>query len=722
MRGAAVGRVGALALALGIGLALPGVAAAAPEDASESPAEAPSAGRAEPSATRAERPGRASRPGPPVARGRHSVADDPERANGRGFAGPRAAAESPVGDAGPRAAAVIAPSPPVQPAARVSPARDVDVPSGVAVPVWSPAPAAAAAAVPAAPPVASIPVGVIAAPVAAQQAAAPAMTAAPVGRITADALPGSLSGTNPVAPQESPVSWVVLAAVRRQPGAPEVAPAATVAPAAVVTNKPPVIAKVVAGTPNATTGVVTGTVTASDPNGDTMTYKATTSSKGAVSITNGGVFTYTPTATARHAAAKVGAPTAATTDTVTVVVTDAKGASATTTATVAVSPTNTAPVATKTVGAPDGRGVVTGTVTATDADKDTLTYTAASSTAKGTVSLNAATGSFTYTPTAAARNTAAGAYATAADKADTVTVTVTDGYGASVAVPVAVTVSPKSYVSFVFNYKTGTQLWTPASQSALQLAADTVASYLVVAAPVTIVYDVTAANTPTSQTLATATSDLVRTGSGFYSTVVQNKIQTGVDANGAAPDGVVNINFGKNWGYGSAVGASQYDFTATTMHEFVHTLGMITYANQAGRNTGQIWTRFDSFIVTSGNAKVIGTDLRWKTAYNRNLTGANGGLFFSGPNAVAAYGGLVPLYTPSPWAAGSSLNHLRDAAFSGANRKLMNAIVSLGPGIRKLSPVELGILKDLGYTVVPVPGATAVLFVGVFLLRRRRGE
>ncbi len=60
---------------------------------------------------------------------------------------------------------------------------------------------------------------------------------------------------------------------------------------------------------------------------------------------------------------------------------------------------------------PDPRsGVVTGTIGAVDADGDVLSYTAGTTT-KGTVTLNA-DGSFTYTPTAAARLAASKAGAT----------------------------------------------------------------------------------------------------------------------------------------------------------------------------------------------------------------------------------------------------------------------------------------------------------------------
>jgi hypothetical protein len=127
--------------------------------------------------------------------------------------------------------------------------------------------------------------------------------------------------------------------------------------------------------------------------------------------------------------------------------------------------------------------------------------------------------------------------------------------------------------------------------------------------------------------------------------------------------------------------------------------------------------------VNNKKTKVIGiisNRNRWNTAYNSNLTGGNAGLYFGGPNAIAVYGGPVPLYTPSPWEAGSSVTHLNDSTFTGVATQLMNALADTGKGIRTLSAVELAIFKDLGYTVVPAPvTATALLFIGLVFLRRR---
>jgi len=294
-----------------------------------------------------------------------------------------------------------------------------------------------------------------------------------------------------------------------------------------------------------------------------------------------------------------------------------------------------------------------------------------------------------------------------------------------VSVPIVGTTQQKT-LNFVFNYGAGSEYWTPEAKNSLQSAANLLAGYFVVNAPVTVVFDVSAENEPDSMTLASAGSDLARTSAGFFNTVAQEKIQTGVDANGAEADGYVNVNLGIPWAYGDSVSSDEYDFTSTAMHEMLHSLGFLSYIEQPGSNwnaRGTNWTKFDSFIVTSNKTKVIGTTsnrYRWNTLYNTNLTGGNGGLYFGGPNAVLAYGGLVPLYTPNEWESGSSGTHLDDDTFTGAKAQLMNAWGDVGRGIRVLSTVELGILKDLGYTVVPIPRtASALLFIGLVFLRRR---
>ena len=182
------------------------------------------------------------------------------------------------------------------------------------------------------------------------------------------------------------------------------------------------------GTPNTTTGVVTGTITATDADGDALTYTgSTTTTKGSVTVNSNGAFTYTPTAAARHAAsADNAAATGATSDTFTITITDGHGATVTVPVTVSISPTNIAPtIPNQTAGV---RTPITGTgfyhVVGTDADGDALTYTVTTQALHGTI-LNSGSGVLTYTPNMSY-------YTGMTTASDTFVITVNDGHGGTV--------------------------------------------------------------------------------------------------------------------------------------------------------------------------------------------------------------------------------------------------------------------------------------------------
>jgi VCBS repeat-containing protein len=192
--------------------------------------------------------------------------------------------------------------------------------------------------------------------------------------------------------------------------------------------------------PSGSTGTVTGKVTGKDADRDTLTYTGTTTtSKGTVTVSPTGAFTYTPTAAARHAAAADGAGTAGnTTDTFSITVSDDFGGATAVMVTVDVLPKNAAPSPKITVNKADPiAGTVKGTVAVTDADGDVVTRTA-SDPKSGAVVFDA-DGSFTYTPTEAARQLAR---AKKAVGADTFTVTVDDGHGGVKTVTVKTTIAP----------------------------------------------------------------------------------------------------------------------------------------------------------------------------------------------------------------------------------------------------------------------------------------
>jgi len=347
------------------------------------------------------------------------------------------------------------------------------------------------------------------------------------------------------------------------------------------------------------------------------------------------------------------------------------------------------------------QGLITGNLGAVDPEADQIVYSLTSFPQHGDVTI-AADGSYTFTPgqdftgtdtfTVAAADT--GFHINLLDlfRAPSTSANVTVRQGAAAAA---------SLLQFQFRYGSGPQYWSPAARSSLEAAAGAIASHIVLSAPVVITFDVTGEYNLLSATLATAGSDFISADPGFLPTVVQNKILTGVDSNGSDADGEITWNFAQPWVSGDSIAYGQYDIQSVAMHELLHTLGFLSYVDAPGANGGTSWTVFDSFLVNSSGTKLIGSDYIWNSTYDGNLTGGSGGVFFGGPNAVAAYGGRVPLYTPSPWASGSSLSHLNDRVFAGGNRKLMNAQVGSGLGIRVISATELGVLADLGYTVTP---------------------
>jgi YVTN family beta-propeller protein/VCBS repeat-containing protein len=196
-----------------------------------------------------------------------------------------------------------------------------------------------------------------------------------------------------------------------------------------------------AGTPSYYTGVVKGTVTATDKDKDPLHYSTSgTSTKGAsVTVDAKGRYIYTPTEAVRHAAAVPGADQ---TDTFTITVDDGHGHGGTipVTVTVKIRPKNAKPTSaafhvndTNTT-----TGAVAGTISAADADLDDFIVSGPATTTKGNITYNSANDTYVYTPTAAARAAANAPNARTSAKTDKFTVTVNDGHGGTDTVSVTV--------------------------------------------------------------------------------------------------------------------------------------------------------------------------------------------------------------------------------------------------------------------------------------------
>jgi hypothetical protein len=281
-------------------------------------------------------------------------------------------------------------------------------------------------------------------------------------------------------------------------------------------------------------------------------------------------------------------------------------------------------------------------------------------------------------------------------------------------------------INFQFSY-TGSDGFLDGSegatrQAALQDAANTLSSYFVTSSNVTINFEVNSYTT-NNTTLASAGSPTYYYVGvpDFYRTVIQEKVITGGDDNGGDADGNINWNWHHSWGVGPTVPLGQFDMASVAMHEILHAMGFATRVGAPGTNgTNIVWSVFDRYLVDSTGAALISATGVWQ-GLDSALT--NGGLFFNGPNAMAANGGNpVALYAPASWSDGSSASHVD----SSEGIMIMNPSVTSGDGTEGLGPIELGMLKDIGYGVVgtiPEPSSTLLLLSGAtFAISfRRRG-
>ncbi len=290
------------------------------------------------------------------------------------------------------------------------------------------------------------------------------------------------------------------------------------------------------------------------------------------------------------------------------------------------------------------------------------------------------------------------------------------------------TPAARSAITFEFDYSDpSADLLPPEARAALITAGQNVASYFAnYTATVTIA--VTAYHDPFGGWAEGWTNwnlDIGTPGFGNPGVVGAKILSNGtVDQNGPVVDGNISINMGDWYGYSDNVDVSLTDFTTTMMHELGHTIGFFGNISEQGTTLfAGYYTPYVEFLTDSTGRKIVTYNTAsglWEVDVPLWLQASttDNGLFFDGPNAMQANGGnLVPLASYSFWYEGGTMNHLNNSVFTNH----VMGYWDYGTGPREFSPVELGMLRDIGYTqIVPEPGSALLALAGLSLVLRRR--
>lgn len=186
---------------------------------------------------------------------------------------------------------------------------------------------------------------------------------------------------------------------------------------------------------------------------------------------------------------------------------------------------------------------------------------------------------------------------------------------------------------------------------------------------------------------------------GFTNGEAFKRLVGGGDTYPALEEIYATVDFGYNWNASEADPAgNEYDLLSVLIHEISHGLGFTSLAGQNGASdiaTG-VYTYWDSFLET-GNGTALFVESGGIPTYmgtGTSLVGADGGVVFTGTQAVLNFGGDAPIYAPGSWNDGSSISHWNSGIDGGA---IMEPSTGTGDMLRVYAPVEIGALIDIGY-------------------------
>ena len=184
------------------------------------------------------------------------------------------------------------------------------------------------------------------------------------------------------------------------------------------------------------------------------------------------------------------------------------------------------------------------------------------------------------------------------------------------------------------------------------------------------------------KTLAESTATMVNTSGAngvTQTTSFLAEAAAGTNLNGSTPDATVYINLAdiNQLSFSGTPAANKYDLTSILTHEILHGIAFTGNLDQAGSSAAK--TPYDALVSMQNNSPV-----------------------FTGTNAKTANKNAVVPLTTAAAGDGSAYYHVAVA------NDLMSDSLAKGQ-IRAISALDVGMLQDMGVTVVGVPSAQAVI-------------
>jgi hypothetical protein len=275
------------------------------------------------------------------------------------------------------------------------------------------------------------------------------------------------------------------------------------------------------------------------------------------------------------------------------------------------------------------------------------------------------------------------------------------------------------FTFFDVESSTGVGFDDPVLGAARRAAVETTAAQMgsLIGQNATVEVGVAPSQTDGTGFIGLASAEFLDTTAGIRDGEIYRRIVLGEpDTEPAILDAGMVFDFGYSVALSGTPGVGEAYFPDVVRHELTHALGYGSFLSATGTGFGgtapDAYTRFDSFLTTDGgpNPGLPVVDAAGNLLLDAGTYAAayGSGLVFDGPATRAANGG-TPLKL-----------YLSDPTHSNLASDVMFPSPAVGFARDQWSDLDVAVLTDLGYTIVPEPSTMSLLLASLAAVSTHR--